>query len=79
MPVSIGLLGAYEQWGVNSQNTNGRNPVIFPIAYNKVFTATSSTDYLSANSLDDLTNTQFKTRINSDSGNGSFRWIAIGL
>lgn len=64
------------QWGINV--TPNRNPVIFPLPFSQVFTATSSTDYFSNNALVTLTNTQFDTLISGDQGNGQFRWIAIG-
>ena len=38
MPVSIGLLGAYEQWGVSSGN--GAADITFPITFGTLYSIT---------------------------------------
>ena len=77
MPVSIGLLGAYEQWG-NASTATGRDPAPFPIAFpNAVFSVVAVSNYTGF-AIHKLTLTGFNTTINSDTGDGLLWWIAVG-
>ena len=77
MSVLIGLLGAYEQWGLASTAT-GRSPAPFPIAFpNAIFSVVAVSNYTGF-AISQLTLTGFSTTINSDAGDGLLWWIAVG-
>lgn len=86
MPVSIGLLGAYEQWGCNAK---GNREVVFPIGFSNItYSFAYSLNYGSGTIMwdevlpraqADITSATYRTENKQKVGPRVGNWIVIGF